>query len=788
MGDGTLPLGDCLFSQSSYRILLHHRKVQLQPKQRMALNSIEHELDSSANTSKGNNNSLKKKKSLTRLFTTRLRKSSKTHSGLLSPQTQDTPDLSGKQLCSNPLPSPPNSAGSGSLVNHAIPTSSNCAARPQRRHIKASDDKTDINTTPVKVSSNPGYVTASNWTYPKEKNREHELSAFPLLHSKSHGSLFAASPSSQLKGLPSSVYKANTDPSRAGLDRSNTAVDQVPAQIENVWSHGSVEKLQYNFTSSSPWHRIHEIEDNRASSLSPLSRTSSGFNASSTGRSSEISRPTSLGESSADVYKDSNSINVDMTVDDAINMYVDGFSDDAVSMEPTIPKSSMAEIEKRRSARIAEAINDSMGSELLSPKVPPSAGSHSSTAIMSGAVFEGFPEAPMLVAPTSARDQYGFLKASHHITTGQYDAWNRTYLPNQERQSLKWQSYMRKCKLISFTPHDFPQRCAKTQQYVRKGIPPAWRGAAWFHYAGGKSLIQKHPYLYEHLLARSATSELSDHDKEIIERDLHRTFPDNVRFKPENSRASSDPIELPLLSSLRNVLRAFSLHALKIGYCQSLNFICGLLLLFLSEEKAFWMLHIITTEYVPGSHEVSLEGANIDLWVLMIALKESLPAVWAKVATGENSMETLGTKLPPISLCTTSWFMSLFIGTLPIESVLRVWDVLFYEGSKTLFRVALAIFKIGEERLRGLTDSMDMFQVVQSLPRELLDVELLMSVAFRRGRVSQDWVERKRRDRKQWYANESARLFAAMTPEVSLQETETTKTRRTESLWRRRRK
>ena len=756
----------------------------------MAPDNIEHELDRSTNNSKDNNNILKKKKSFTRLFTPRLRKPSKTQVGLLSPHTQDTPEISGKQLCSSPILSPPSSAGPGSSINHAIPASSNSAAKPQRRRVKAIDVKNDINTTSVEVSTSHGRVIDSNGTHRLERNREHRSPTFPLLHSKSHGSLSAASSDPQLKDPTSSPYRTRTDPSRDGPDGHKGAVDQTPTRIKNLWSPGSVEELQPNFTSSSPspWSRIHEIEDNRASSRSALSHYSSGFNASSTGRSSEISRRTSLGELNVEVYEGSNPVNFDMTVDDAINMYVDGFSDDAVSIDRTIRKSSMAEIEKRRSARIAEAIKDSIGSEPLSVKGPYGVGSHSSAAIMSGAVFEDFPEAPVLVAPTSARDQYGFLKASHHIIPAQYDAWNRTYVLNQERQSLKWQSYMRKCKLITSMPQDFPQRCAKTQQYVRKGIPPAWRGAAWFHYAGGKSLVEKHPNLYENLLARSGTSELSDHDKEIIERDLHRTFPDNVRFKPESSRASSDPIELPLLSSLRNVLRAFSLHALKIGYCQSLNFICGLLLLFLPEEKAFWMLHIITTDYVPGSHEVSLEGANVDLWVLMIALKESMPGVWSNVTAGENDPGILSTKLPPISLCTTSWFMSLFIGTLPIESVLRVWDVLFYEGSKTLFRVALALFKIGEERLRSLTDSMDMFQVVQSLPRELLDVELLMSVAFRRGRVSQDWVENKRRERRRWYARESAKLFAPTTPEASLKENETTKFRRADSLWRRRRK
>ena len=133
--------------------------------------------------------------------------------------------------------------------------------------------------------------------------------------------------------------------------------------------------------------------------------------------------------------------------------------------------------------------------------------------------------------------------------------------------------------------------------------------------------------------------------------------------------------------------------------------------------------------------------------------------------------------------------MSLFIGTLPIESVLRVWDILFYEGSKTLFRIALAIFKIGEQRLRSLTDSMEMVQVVQSLPRELLDVGLLMDVSFRRGGVTQEWVEKKRRERRQWFANERARLSKVATPGTELRDGEmAAKPMRSESLWRRRRK
>ncbi|KAL8917896.1 MAG: hypothetical protein Q9172_005651 [Xanthocarpia lactea] len=322
---------------------------------------------------------------------------------------------------------------------------------------------------------------------------------------------------------------------------------------------------------------------------------------------------------------------------------------------------------------------------------------------------------------------------------------------------------MREQGCATHFPDQFPDRSPKTLRYIRKGIPPAWRGAAWFYYSGGARLLDENPRTYSSLLSRCKTSELSFNDIEAIERDLHRTFPDNTHFKPEQPAAPGP--ETALLSSLRRLLQAFAIYRPQIGYCQSLNFLAGLLLLFLPEEKAFWMLHIITTDHLPGTHEVSLEGANVDLWVLMLALKESNPSIWAKVGVGdEDAGGTHTARLPPISLCTTSWFMSMFIGTLPVESVLRVWDVVFYEGSKMLFRVALAIFKMGEQRIKDVNDSMELFQVVQALPRGMLDIGVLMALACRRGGISQEWITKKRKERRKWYAKERARVAGAMTP------------------------
>ncbi|KAF2209580.1 hypothetical protein CERZMDRAFT_70072 [Cercospora zeae-maydis SCOH1-5] len=383
------------------------------------------------------------------------------------------------------------------------------------------------------------------------------------------------------------------------------------------------------------------------------------------------------------------------------------------------------------------------------------------------------------------RDRYGFKKTSHYITLEQYEAWDKEYAQYLERRRKKWHAMMHQYGYETSPAIRFPQKSDKVKRYVRKGIPPEFRGAAWWYYARGPRELAKNPRIYIELRQRVEDGELTDNDREHIERDLHRTFPDNVRFKPDpstmhdaqagagggTSKRHTDEPETPILQSLRRVLQAFAVHNPKVGYCQSLNFIAGLLLLFLSkddsdleeaETKAFVLLYIITSQHLPDTHGITLEGANIDIGVLMSCIRDSLPGIWAKL-DDQKELNAIGAaatmaggigglRLPTVSLATTAWFMSLFVGTLPIESVLRVWDCLFLDGSKTLFRIALAIFKAGESAIMQVSDPMEIFQVVQTIPRSMLDANALLDVCFRRrggfASISQDVVNRRRRERK----------------------------------------
>jgi hypothetical protein len=403
------------------------------------------------------------------------------------------------------------------------------------------------------------------------------------------------------------------------------------------------------------------------------------------------------------------------------------------------------------------------------------------------------------------RDRYGFKKATREITIEEYNNWNFEYTPYLERRRKKWVALMKSHNLLPMPgsrhqiPTKFPPRSDKVKRYIRKGIPPEWRGNAWFFYAGGQDMLAREPSLYKHLCAKAAKGRgyLGDTDREGIERDLHRTFPDNILFKPDGAElfngaeGQGERIETPMVGALRRVLQAFAIHNPNIGYCQSLNFLAGMLLLFMdgSEEKAFVLLNVITNVHLPGVHAKVLE-ADVDIGVLLLCLQESMPGTFNKiceddpnmvaetvttadgsVADGVDSRPTtssgkkqtgkrlaLGNRLPTVSLVLTNWFMSLFVSSLPVESVVRVWDTLFYEGSKALFRVALTIFKTGEQEIKSIREQLEVFQVVQTIPKKLIDANALMEACYRRrggfGGLSQDTIERRRRERREVFRKE----------------------------------
>jgi hypothetical protein len=223
---------------------------------------------------------------------------------------------------------------------------------------------------------------------------------------------------------------------------------------------------------------------------------------------------------------------------------------------------------------------------------------------------------------------------------------------------------------------------AQVKKRVRKGIPDALRGLAWQSLSGGRDLLLQHEGVYERLLLAPSTEK----EMEIV-RDLSRTYPSHVYYQQRQG---------PGQRSLYNVLRAYSIYDRQVGYVQGMGFIAGLLLLYMSEEDAFWTLVAL----LKGAVQAPLEGLyQAGLPLLQQYFWQFEKLVDAEVPRVANHLRKEG--VLPTMYC-SHWFITLFAYTLPFDHLLRTWDIFFLEGIKVIFRVGLALLKTAEEELVAL--------------------------------------------------------------------------------------
>ena len=150
-----------------------------------------------------------------------------------------------------------------------------------------------------------------------------------------------------------------------------------------------------------------------------------------------------------------------------------------------------------------------------------------------------------------------------------------------------------------------------------------------------------------------------------------------------------------------------------------MNRLAAVALLFLSEEDAFWCLVAIIETIMPKDYYTqSLLGAHVDQYVLKDLIAEKLPALHAHFEKYNIEISLFG------------WFLTCFIDNLAVKCYLRVWDTLLHEGSKVLFRFALAFLKYHEANLLSLTDMMSINQYLRVFGEKTYDLKHLCNIAF----------------------------------------------------------
>lgn len=225
---------------------------------------------------------------------------------------------------------------------------------------------------------------------------------------------------------------------------------------------------------------------------------------------------------------------------------------------------------------------------------------------------------------------------------------------------------------------------------IRVGLPNRLRGEIWEVCCGSMYLRLNNPDLYEKTLKENEGKHALAIEE--INKDLNRSLPEYAAYQDPRG-----------IERLRRVLVAYSWKNPEIGYCQAMNIVTAAMLIYQSEEQAFWMLELLCERIVPGYYSKTMYGTLLDQRVFESLVEQTMPLLWSHI----NKCDI------QLSVISLPWFLCLYLTSMPLVFAFRILDVFFLQGPKTLFQLALAILKLNGEELLIAEDDASFFSVLK---------------------------------------------------------------------------
>uniref|UniRef100_UPI00398F5FE6 TBC1 domain family member 30-like n=1 Tax=Pristiophorus japonicus TaxID=55135 RepID=UPI00398F5FE6 len=287
---------------------------------------------------------------------------------------------------------------------------------------------------------------------------------------------------------------------------------------------------------------------------------------------------------------------------------------------------------------------------------------------------------------------------------------NTGSLPDQN----EFQQWFETCRAIVWLP---------------TGIPKRWRQRVWVtladHYLQSISIDwekTKHIFLNEQRNLDEDALGIQ------IDKDLHQS----------SSNLYSGTDMEPFHSALKRLLLAYAHWNRRIGYCQGFIIPAAVILKVMERDEgdALKVLVYLLERVLPDNYFANtLSALTVDVAVFHDLLKIKLPELshhldrLCRAAKNTNDGRCM---LPPTSVVTMQWFLTLFTSCLPKETILRVWDAVFFEGSEVLLRVALAIWaQLGEWIKKCQSpDEVSKWLSQEMMETKLMDCSELMQAVY----------------------------------------------------------
>ncbi|KAI3639033.1 hypothetical protein MIR68_002563 [Amoeboaphelidium protococcarum] len=370
-------------------------------------------------------------------------------------------------------------------------------------------------------------------------------------------------------------------------------------------------------------------------------------------------------------------------------------------------------------------------------------------------------------------DKYGFVQDDYGA---QHEGQYQQILSERKQRWIEWLDELNNCKLfgdclsifkIDEQAFKYPARCSKLNRFIRKGIPSSLRPVMWLHYSGAMDKMNCYLGLYGQLVGR-VPNEINADVIRVVKYELDHTFKDNVNFNPQQSHTptalfqspgtasssisgvksqsslSKQQLHVTIKEKIKNIILALLVHNKGLNKQhppKPLYQITSLIFLILSnqktmqfnvEEATFWLMETLLNDILPTNmFTEGYRGAKVDQDILW---EHMLP----QHGLGKTTLKRMindyyDNDVPPLSTITIQWFMNLYVGILPIETVLRIWDCLICNGrekqGKVLFTTALSLIKMHEGQICQLQDVYQTTQFFLKAPKYVHDCHAFMQYA-----------------------------------------------------------
>ncbi|XP_037041912.1 USP6 N-terminal-like protein isoform X7 [Bradysia coprophila] len=279
-------------------------------------------------------------------------------------------------------------------------------------------------------------------------------------------------------------------------------------------------------------------------------------------------------------------------------------------------------------------------------------------------------------------DKYGFI----HDERMQRKEVTENFYVQQEREK-KWLHMLRR-----WNKKDTVEKLKKR---VFKGIPNKLRSAAWLKILNVEKTMADNVGVYKRMLdlAREFSTEVRQ-----IDSDVNRQFREHVHYLERYSIKQQ---------ALFNVLTAYSMYNMELGYCQGMAGVAGILLMYMDDEQAFWALNTFMSDSKYAMHGLFIEG-------------------FPKLTRFLHHHDKIVTKFMPklqkhfmkhnldSILYSLKWFFVIFVERIPFSLCLRIWDIYMIEGERVVVAMAFTILRLHRTKLLKMKDMDLMTDFLQS--------------------------------------------------------------------------